>query len=135
MLGVWTMLKDDIDRKVYLELVVNTPEFYGWSFDMYKRLLNTLQVYRYTWGCIFREDNSLHIHVLKPYRRSPIIRTGIKEVLNIMFSIYSEIHTSVKITNKRAITFLSKLKFKFIGKKGDSHKMILKKEDAYVWIS
>jgi len=125
----------DIDRQVYLELVVNSPTFQNWSFDMYKKLLSTLQVYYYTWGCIFRENDSLHIHVLKPYRRSPIIRVGLQEVLRLVFSIYDKIYTSVEISNKKAITFLTKLKFKSIEQAEGHYKMILKKEDAYVWIS
>lgn len=102
---------------------------------MYKKLLSTLQVYYYTWGCIFRENDSLHIHVLKPYRRSPIIRVGLREVLRLVFSIYDKIYTSVEISNKKAITFLTKLKFKSIGQAEGHYKMILKKEDAYVWLS
>lgn len=129
------MLRDDIDKKIYLELVVNSPYFSGWSLDNYKKLVNTLQVYYYTWGCIFRENNNLHIHILKPYRRSPIIRSGIREVLKSVFSIYTEVCTLVRITNKKAITFLVKLKFKPVEKIGEHYKMILEKEDAYVWIS
>lgn len=102
---------------------------------MYKKLLSTLQVYYYTWGCIFRENDSLHIHVLKPYRRSPIIRVGLREVLRLVFSIYDKIYTSVEISNKKAITFLTKLKFKSIEQAEGHYKMILKKEDAYVWLS
>jgi len=129
------MSSDDIDRKVYLELIVNSPTFHIWSFDMYKKLLNTLQVYYYTWGCIFQEDDKLHIHILKPYRKSPAIRKGIREVLKLVFTTYKEIYTLVEITNKRAISFLTKLKFKSIEQTEGHYKMILKKEDAYVWLS
>ncbi|CAB4240813.1 hypothetical protein UFOVP22_10 [uncultured Caudovirales phage] len=76
------------------------------SFEL---LLDNSKVWEWEWGLILAYGNSVHIHILKEFRKKVFLKKYLKTVANEIFKIYPIIKTTVLKSKPTPISFNTKM--------------------------